>query len=195
MKYVVYKTLRTILKPLFLLLFRAKYINLENIPESGPVILAGNHTKFMDAVLMIVGPRRVVHMMAKKELFNTKLKNRFFKSMGCISVDRSTHDENAKKEAIEVLNNNNVLGIFPEGTVNKTKEKLLPFKYGAVSFAKKTGSLIVPFAITGKYKLFRRSIKIRYGKPYKVTGDLESENKKLMNKVLTLMKESEVNER
>ena len=67
MKYVVYKTLRTTLKPLFLLLFRAKYINLDNIPESGPVILAGNHTKFMDAALMIGGPKRVVHMMAKKE--------------------------------------------------------------------------------------------------------------------------------
>lgn len=195
MKYVVYKTLRTTLKPLFLLLFRAKYINLDNIPESGPVILAGNHTKFMDAALMIGGPKRVVHMMAKKELFNTKLKNKFFRSMGCISVNRSIHDENAKKEAIDVLKNNNVLGIFPEGTVNKTNKKLLPFKYGAVSFAKKTGSVIVPFAITGKYKLFRKSIKIRYGKPYKVTGELESENEKLMNKVLTLMKESEINER
>lgn len=195
MEYIVYKTLRTTLKPLFLLLYRAEYIDLKNIPDSGPIILAGNHTKFMDAAIMIGGPKRVIHMMSKKELFKGKVKNRFFRSMACIPVDRSIHDENAKSEAIEILKNGALLGIFPEGTVNKTKEKLLPFKYGAVSFAKKTGALIVPFAITGKYKLFRRSIKIRYGKPYKVTGDLEIENKKLMNKVLTLMKESETDEK
>ena len=57
----------------------------------------------------------------------------------------------------------------------------MPFKYGAVSFAKKTNAYLVPFAITGKYKLFKKSVKITYGKPYKVTGDLEKENQKLMD--------------
>lgn len=56
--------------------------------------------------------------------------------MGCIPVDRKIHDENAKSEAIEVLKNNEVIGIFPEGTVNRTNDIILPFKYGAVSFAK-----------------------------------------------------------
>lgn len=107
-------------------------------------------------------------MMAKKELFESKFTNFFFRNMGCIPVNRSIHDKDAKNEAVEVLKNNEVLGIFPEGTVNKTNEIVLPFKYGAVSFAKKTNAYIVPFAITGKYKIFRRSIKITYGKPYKV---------------------------
>ena len=88
-----------------------------------------------------------------------------------------------------MLKNNEVLGIFPEGTVNKTNEIVLPFKYGAVSFAKKTNAYIVPFAITGKYKIFRRSIKITYGKPYKVKQDLEVENNRLMNTVKRMIKE------
>lgn len=186
MKYILYKIVRTLGYPIFLLLYRPEFEGRNNIPKSGSVILAGNHTNNLDAAIMLAGPKRVVHMLAKKELFKSKISNAFFRSMGCIPVDRKIHDENAKSEAIEVLKNNEVIGIFPEGTVNRTNDIILPFKYGAVSFAKKTGAYIVPFAITGKYKLFRRSIKITYGKPYKVTDDLEIENKKLMN-IITKM--------
>lgn len=188
MKYIFYKIIVFILKPLFILVYRPTYIGLDNIPKNGPTILAGNHTNNLDAALMLTGPKRIVHMMAKKELFNNIISASFFRSMACISVDRSIHDENAKNEALVVLNNNELLGIFPEGTINKTNELLLPFKYGAVSFAKKTDAYIVPFSITGKYKLFRKSIKIIYGKPYKINKDLEYENNKLMNKVKDLMK-------
>ncbi len=186
MKYILYRIVRTLGYPIFLLLYRPEFEGRNNIPKSGSVILAGNHTNNLDAAIMLAGPKRVVHMLAKKELFKSKISNAFFRSMGCIPVDRKIHDENAKSEAIEVLKNNEVIGIFPEGTVNRTNDIILPFKYGAVSFAKKTGAYIVPFTITGKYKLFRRSIKITYGKPYKVTNDLEIENKKLMN-IITKM--------
>lgn len=186
MKYILYRIVRTLCYPIFLLLYRPEFEGRNNIPKSGSVILAGNHTNNLDAAIMIAGPKRVVHMLAKKELFKSKISNAFFRSMGCIPVDRKIHDENAKSEAIEVLKNNEVIGIFPEGTVNRTNDIILPFKYGAVSFAKKTGAYIVPFTITGKYKLFRRNIKITYGKPYKVTNDLEIENKKLMN-IITKM--------
>lgn len=186
MKYILYRIVRTLGYPIFLLLYRPEFEGRNNIPKSGSVILAGNHTNNLDAAIMLAGPTRVVHMLAKKELFKSKISNAFFRSMGCIPVDRKIHDENAKSEAIEVLKNNEVIGIFPEGTVNRTNDIILPFKYGAVSFAKKTGAYIVPFTITGKYKLFRRSIKITYGKPYKVTDDLEIENEKLMN-IITKM--------
>ena len=188
MDYIVYRTLKFIINPFFMLIHGTKYIGLENIPKDGPVILAGNHTSNNDALLMLGGPKRIVHMMAKKELFNTKFKKAFFKSMACISVDRSIHDEKAKSEAIDVLKKGNVIGIFPEGTVNRTDKILLPFKYGAVSFAKKTDAYIVPFSITGSYNIFKRNIKLIYGKAYKVTGDLEVENEKLMKKVENLIK-------
>lgn len=186
MKYILYRVVRTLGYPIFLLLYRPEFEGRNNIPKSGSVILAGNHTNNLDAAIMLAGPKRVVHMLAKKELFKSKISNAFFRSMGCIPVDRKIHDENAKSEAIEVLKNNEVIGIFPEGTVNRTNDIILPFKYGAVSFAKKTGAYIVPFTITGKYKLFRKSIKITYGKPYKVNDDLEIENEKLMN-IITKM--------
>ena len=194
MNYFIYKIVRFIGRPIYKIVFRPKYYGVDNIPSEGAVILAGNHTNNLDAAMMIGAPKRIVHMMAKKELFSSKISNYFFRSMGCISVNRSIHDENAKSEAIDVLKNNEVLGIFPEGTVNKTLYKeneqlILPFKYGAVSFAKKTNAYIVPFAINGKYKIFSKDLKITFGKPYKVTSDLESENEKLMNIVSKMILE------
>ena len=186
MKYTCYKTLKFILKLPFNFLCNVQIKGDENIPDEGPVILAGNHTSNLDCFIMLDAPNRIVHMLAKKELFNGKFKNWFFRNMACIPVDRNIHDKDASGEAIDVLNNGGIVGIFPEGTYNKSGDDLLPFKYGAVSFAKKTGACIVPFAITGKYRLFRDSIKITYGKPYKVEGDLDKENDKLRNKVLKL---------
>lgn len=188
MKYIIYRTMKFICKPIFALLFNPKIEGLDNIPKTDSVILAGNHTNNLDALLMLYGPKRIVHMMAKKELFNSWLKNAFFKSMACISVDRSTHDKKAKNTAIEVLKDNGVVGIFPEGTINKTDKIILPFKYGAVSMASKTNAYIVPFTITGKY--FKRNIKITYSKAYKVSADLEKENKKLENIIIKLLKEN-----
>ena len=189
MNYIMYKIIKFIGTPLFRLIYLPRSYGKNNIPKDGSVVLAGNHTSVLDALIMVSTPKRTVHMMAKKELFESKFTNFFFRSMGCIPVNRNIHDKNAKNEAIEVLKNNEVLGIFPEGTVNKTNEIVLPFKYGAVSFAKKTNAYIVPFAITGKYKIFRRSIKITYGKPYKVKQDLEVENNRLMNTVKRMIKE------
>ena len=115
----------------------------------------------------------------------------FFKMAGCISVNRSIHDEKAKEQAINILNNGYALGIFPEGTRNKTKEVLQPFKFGAVSMAQKTGAYVIPFAITGKYK-FRNNLTVCFGKPFKIKKDmsLDDANEKLWNNVLTLIKEN-----
>ena len=181
MKLFVYKVVRTLGIPIYKLLYPTKVIGLNNIPKTGGVILAGNHTHNLNAATMIGIPKRVVHMMAKKELFDSKMGNWFYRSMGCIKVDRTIHDENAKSEAEDTLKSGKVVGVFPEGTTNKTKEILLPFKYGAVSFAKKTGCPIVPFAITGKYNKFKKGMMIEFSEPIYIKDDLEKENDRLMN--------------
>ena len=63
--------------------------------------------------------------MAKKEYFDSAKTRWFFKGVGCIPVDRSIHDDNAKNKALDVLNKGLCFGIFPEGTRNRTQEKLL----------------------------------------------------------------------
>ena len=144
---------------------------------------------------MIVTPR-LVHYMAKDEYF--KGPHAWFYKLGqCIPVDRTIHDELAKSRALEVLNRGEALGIFPEGTRNKTigtdKEvDLLPFKFGAVSLAKKTNALIVPFGISGEYTGKDGKLTTRIGKPFSVEDmDLDKANKVLREKILKLMKNEE----
>ena len=76
------------------------------------------------------------------------------------------------------------IGIFPEATINRTEESLLPFKIGAVKACHDTNTPLVPFVITGKYKAFKKGLKIEFLKPIKVGEDLEKENDKLRNLIM-----------
>ena len=185
-----YKFVKPILGFIFKIYYNPKVIGKDNIPKKGSIIIAGNHKHVMDQCGIIISTKRVVHYMAKKEYFDSHFAW-FFKGVGCISVDRSIHDENAKETALNVLRDGGALGIFPEGTRNKTKEFLLPFKFGCVSMAKKTDSYIVPFSVTGDYKFRSKNLVYRIGKPFKVTDmELSDANKKLEKVIGDLMMSS-----
>lgn len=178
----LYRLLRPVFTFLMKLLFKPKYIGLENIPKTGRVVLAGNHTGYLDCGFLISSTKRTVHFLAKKQLLEGP-KKIFFGNMGIIPVDRSIHDSNALKAAIDALNNDEVIGIFPEGTINRTKDIIMPFKTGAVRMAKETDSYIVPFVITGKYKLFNKERPtIEFYKPIEAKNkDYNKDNQKLMD--------------
>jgi len=186
---LLYKILIPINK-IFIKLYRPTYINKENIPKSGAVILAGNHTSKLDPLLLMSSTNRCIHYLAKIELFKGR-KKMFFKNVGIIPVDRSKKNPDAINLANKYLYNEKVIGIFPESTINKTNKIIMPFKYGAVKMAKETNSFIVPFAITKKYKLLKKSVTISFGKPYKVTKEINLENHKLENKVIELIRSNQ----
>lgn len=190
-KYKIsYNFFKFLLLPIFKFYYKPKLINEEVIPSSGPIIFCGNHIHLMDQCLVIMSTKRMVHYLAKKEYFEGKF-SWFFKIVGCIPVNRNIKDENAKSLAKEVLDNGFALGIFPEGTRNKTNNILLPFKFGAVSLAKKTNATIIPFAITGNYKFRSKNLKIEYGTPFQVGNmDLEKANQKLSNEIKIIIEKS-----
>lgn len=189
-KINLYKIGRFILGPIFKLYYNPKIINKEKIPKSGPILIVGNHKHIYDQCLTIVATKRVIHYMAKREYFDSKMAW-FFKATGCISVDRSKKDNEAVNKAIDILNQGGAIGLFPEGTRNKTDKLLLPFKYGTVSMAQKTNATIVPFGITGDYKFRSKNLKIKYGEPFKIEDmSLEEANQKLYKEVERLMKEN-----
>ena len=182
----LYKLVRPVVKTLFLALYTPKIEGKENIPTSGRIILAGNHTNNFDCILLMSSTKRSIHFLAKIELFKG-FKKIIFSNLGLIPVDRSKHNPEAIKKAEEYLQNEKVIGIFPEGTTKKEKEELLEFKIGAVKLAYDTNSKIVPFAITGTYKLFSRDLKIKFEKSISIDSDLNKENEKLRQKVLQMV--------
>ena len=188
-KMLGFRFFKGLLGIFFLIFFRPKIVGREKIPKDGGVILAGNHRHIFDPCMPILSTKRPVHYMAKKELFNSPI-GWFFKVVGCIPVDRG-HDTTASKEAaLEVLREGEVLGIFPEGTRNKSLNGLLPFKYGAVSMSNKSGALIVPFAITGKYRLFNNKLTVRFGEGFVASDDLKRANKRLVSEIEELIAEN-----
>ena len=179
---LLYRIVRPILCLLFYVLYRPIIIGQENVPKDGRVVLAGNHTNNLDCILLIISCKRVIHFLAKEELIKGVF-GFIFKCMGIIPVNRKIHDKGALNSAIGCLNEDKVIGIFPEGTFNRSNNVILPFKIGAVKMASETGSPIVPFVIKGEYKIFKRKIKLEFLEPINVPleKDLTSYNQELMD--------------
>lgn len=184
---LLYKILIPLDKIFMKFFYRATYIGIENVPKKESVILAGNHTSYLDPLLLMSSTNRCIHFLAKIELFKG-IKKIFFKNVGIIPVDRKRKNPEAINLANKYLQDNKIIGIFPESTINKTNDIIMPFKYGAVKMAADTNSYILPFSITHKYKLFKKSVTICFDKPYKVTGNHEKDNKILEEKVINLIR-------
>ena len=178
---ILYILVRPLIKLFVLIVYRPKIIGKSYIPNKGRVVLAGNHTNNLDCILLIASTKREIYFLAKDSL-NKGLKGYLFRGMGIIPVNRSIHDKNALKSAEDILNKEEVIGIFPEGTINRTNDTIMPFKIGAVKMSKDTNSEIVPFTIKGEYKVFKNNLTLEFYKPIKITSDdLTRENEKLMN--------------
>lgn len=163
----LYFLLRPCMAFLFFLLYHPSFEGKKNILKRGSIVLAGNHTCSLDFLLLICATRRCVHFLAKDELFKGPFKL-FFRSLGAIPVNRRGRDTHALRAAVGVLRKGRTIGIFPEGRVNKTSEPLLPLKSGAVKMAQITGAKIIPFTISGRFRIFRRGPLITFHEPMEI---------------------------
>ena len=164
----MYTLVQPIASFLLKIVYQPKIINKQVIPKEGRVILAGNHKMLFDPVLVSCGTRRIIHFLAK-DVFFTGIRGFFMKRAGTLPVHSGKIHKDSFKSAIDILNENKIVGIFPEGTRNYTKKQLLPFKRGAVTLAKETNSKIIPFAIYGRYLPFH-GLRIEFGKPMDIAN-------------------------
>jgi 1-acyl-sn-glycerol-3-phosphate acyltransferase len=97
---------------------RLEVSGLEHLPESGPVLLAGNHDSYWDPVAVgIAGmPRRQIRALAKRELWKIRGLDKVLDGMGQIPIDRGAGDAHALDTAISELRCGSCIGVFPEGT-------------------------------------------------------------------------------
>ena len=183
-----YRLMQPIFTFIFKTIFNPQLINKEYIPEDGKCVIAGNHKHVLDPILVDVCTKRVVHTLAKKDLHDGPF-GWFFRAAGTIPVDlHEGHNKAALDSAIDYLNQDYLINVSPEGKRNFTKEILLPFKYGAVVMAKRTGCKIVPYSITGDYKFRSKNLRIYFGEPLDVSEmEVEEANQLLFNKVKELL--------
>lgn len=144
-------------------LFRIKVIGKENIPKEGPVIICSNHISNFDPPVVGLTNKRPVSFMAKAELFDKTLTGWLMRKIRAFPVRRGLSDRRALRNGLKLLENDQVLGLFPEGTRSKDL-KLGKGLAGAGFFALRSQAKVVPCAIIGPYRPFRR-LHVVYGEP------------------------------
>lgn len=185
---LLYKIIRTIFYVPFMAVYRPKIVNQSLIPKEGRVVLAGNHKHALDPILVDCCTNRTVHTLAKKDLHDG-IFGWLFRGVGTIPVDlHAARNPAALDQSVAYLKNDCMINVSPEAKRNYTDEILLPFKYGAVVMAKRAQSRIIPYAITGDYRIRSRNLRIRFGEPLDV-GNLtvEEANTLLYNTVKELL--------
>lgn len=183
-KNIIYNILAFFLRLFMKLRFSPKVIGQDNIP-SKKVILIANHKSNYDFISMGLTSKRNIHFLAKDSLFKGILKW-VMKGVKAIPISRQNKNHQAIDEAINYLNEDEIIGIFPEGTFNKTKHAIGEFKLGSVIIAYKTQAPIIPIAI-GNYK--RKKLIIKIGKPiYIRSSNYIKENKKVQKEMIKLLR-------
>lgn len=158
-----YTVARGIVKLIMSCLYRIETKGLENIPKEGAVLLCANHIHNLDPPLVGITMKRPVVFMAKEELFKVPILGKIVRKANAFPIKRGKADREAIRIGLKTLRVGKVLGIFPEGTRSRTGE-LGKGLSGVGFFALRSDATVIPCAIIGPYKLFRK-VKIIYGNP------------------------------
>ncbi len=144
-------------------IYRFDVKGVEHFPKTGGVLVCANHIDALDPPVVGITAPRPVHFMAKEELFNVPVLKPLLPKLNAFPVKRGLSDREALRKALSLLKGGDVMGIFPEGTRSKDGELGKGFS-GAGFFALKGEADVVPCAIIGPYKAFKR-LKVVYGEP------------------------------
>lgn len=174
-----YWVVKAILTPLLRVLWRPWTEGLDNVPPTGPAILASNHLSFLDSIFMpLMVPRRVT-FLAKSDYFTERgikgrLKRMFFTGVGQVPIDRSggRASEAALNTGVAILNEGRLLGIYPEGT-RSPDGRLYRGKIGVARMALEAGVPVIPVAMIGTFEVQPQGkvmprvkrVGVRFGKP------------------------------
>jgi 1-acyl-sn-glycerol-3-phosphate acyltransferase len=143
------------LRGIFYFLMEREVTGLENFPLDGPVIVACNHVTNFDVFPMQLSLPRPIFYMGKAELFKNPLMDYVIRNLGAFPVSREKKDPWAYNHALKVIAHGQTLGMFPEGTRSKGRG-LGVAKTGVARMAIETNTPIVPMALTGTDRFFKR---------------------------------------
>lgn len=184
---MLYETMAAAVPPVARTVWRPVVEGVENVPLSGPVILASNHLSFADSIVIpVVAPRRVV-FLAKAEYFTApgvkgRVSKAWFTALGAVPVSREDTKSaiDSLHTALEVLRRGDALGLYPEGTRSRDG-RLYRGRTGVAHLALVSGAPIVPVGLHGTDRLqpvgsrLPRLVKVtaRFGEPITPAGQYD----------------------
>lgn len=161
---MLYSFARFIINIYISIYYRFKVVGQENIPLNQGFIICANHIHWGDPIMIACkATKRHIHFLGKIELFKNRIFSFVLRNINVIPLRRGENDVNAIKNALRVLKNNEVLGIFPEGTRVREGEDKKP-ESGTVMLAIKSKVPILPIGIESNYG-FRDTVNIYIGEP------------------------------
>ncbi|HET8863793.1 MAG TPA: lysophospholipid acyltransferase family protein [Solirubrobacterales bacterium] len=153
-----------------LLIYRVRAIGVENVPKTGPLLLAPNHFSQMDHFFVGLYLRRQIRFMAKSQMFGPPLLTYVYKHGGVFPVRRGQHDEEAFRTAFTILDQGGMLLVYAEGGRSRSTALGEP-KPGIGRIALESGVPVVPVAVYGsarvrRWKRFRfPKVTVQFGEP------------------------------
>lgn len=172
---MLYTSLRVLCRILLKIFFFYRVDGVEHIPRQGRVMICSNHISNFDPPLLGTVCPRPIHFLAKAELFRNRWFGALLRKIYAIPVKRGSADRQALRQAMQVLKDEKVFGIFPEGSRRNDEAQR-----GAAVIALKTKTPIVPAIIIGQYRLFR-PMRVVFGEPIEIESYLQG---KVTNEVV-----------
>lgn len=169
---MLYQVLKAVVFGLARLLFRLETRGAEHLPARGPVLIAANHTSFLDPPIVAVAAPRPLHFLAKEELFRIPLFGRLIQALNARPVRRGGADPVALRTGLRILGGGGALLIFPEGTRGEEGDFQEP-RPGAGMLAVVSGAPVLPTFVEGAGCALPRGrwlprwakIRVRFGPP------------------------------
>ncbi len=120
-----------------------------DIPDNHKLIIASNHISGLDPLILISATSRPIRFMIAKEEYENPLLNWLYRGAQCIPVDRRGRVEAAFRETIKAINNNELIGIFPQGGIHCAEEPRKTIKPGIIKLSQLTECEVLPIRISG----------------------------------------------
>jgi len=168
-------------RTLYAVYFRWRVYGADEVPASGPLILAANHASFLDPPLVGAGLRRLLIMLARRSLFRFPGFGRLLRLWHAVPIDQESGSAAGLKTILARLRDGHAVLIFPEGG-RSSDGRLQPGRAGLGLVVLKSSAPVVPVRIWGTHEAYGRGarfprpkrVMIRYGEPL-LFDDLRAE--------------------